>query len=214
MPRLAPYEARRAARGCCTKCGVKNPGVPARKRVSGPAPSSTLLCRSCLSTKAATRLATAHRRIAAGACTRCGVSLINSTLLECARCRSLARYWWAVRNGRPIPEILPPRTNGNQYAERNSAVTLPKAEILPPRTSKPRPTSTPPQTLVKSAGTRPHQLRACAMEPAPGFHADSMLPDRPEKQCSNCRRSFAPTLRRRMLCSVCYSGGDGGPMAA
>ena len=43
---------------------------------------------------------------------------------------------------------------------------------------------------------------------------DPPLLGRPKRKCSACGRMFQPTIRRRMLCSVCYSGGDGGPMAA
>ena len=42
---------------------------------------------------------------------------------------------------------------------------------------------------------------------------DPQLLNRPARACSSCGREFAPTLRRRILCAGCYSGGDGG-MAA
>ncbi len=63
------------------------------------------------------------------------------------------------------------------------------------------------------AGTQPHQLRAVALERAPGSQ-DRPLTGRPERPCSNCGRLFAPTLRRRMLCLRCFTGGDDGPLAA
>ena len=179
--RLDPLEARRLASGCCIRCGGPA-GVPKRTRASGRAPGG-LVCRTCLDRRAAQANSQARRRAEAGLCARCQIALVNFNFLECERCRSRSRRWWAKRNDRPLPEILPPQ---------------PK----------------PPRTLIRSAGMEPQQLRAVTLERVPGYHADRLLPNRPEKPCSNCGRSFAPTLRRRLLCDSCYRGGDGGPMAA
>lgn len=32
--------------------------------------------------------------------------------------------------------------------------------------------------------------------------------DRPKRRCSNCGRTFQPTVQRRMLCANCYRRGD------
>ena len=32
--------------------------------------------------------------------------------------------------------------------------------------------------------------------------------DRPKRKCSNCGRTFQPTVQRRMLCANCYRRGD------
>ena len=32
--------------------------------------------------------------------------------------------------------------------------------------------------------------------------------DRPKRRCSNCGRTFQPTVTRRMLCAYCYRRGD------
>ena len=171
-------ERRREARGDCIKCGTPTPGVPERKRVSGRAPTQHI-CRPCLDKRSAIRTVIDHRRVKIGLCVRCGVPLVNRTVRECAHCRSRERYWYAKRNGKPLPEILPART--------------------------PPPART--RTLMLSAGTKPSQLRAVAAEPAPGFHGDKPLTGRPERPCSCCGRKFAPTLRRRRLCLLCYSHG-------
>ena len=34
------------------------------------------------------------------------------------------------------------------------------------------------------------------------------LKDRPKRKCSNCGRTFQPTVQRRMLCASCYRRGD------
>ena len=176
-------ERRRKASGECILCGTPITGVAPRKRVSGRVPTQHV-CRPCLNRKAANQTAIDHRRVKIGLCVRCGILLVNRTVRECAHCRSRERYWYAKRNGRPLPEVLPPRT---------------------PR---------PPRRLIQPAGMEPLQLHAVAFEPAPGMHGDRSLPGRPERECSNCGQRFAITLRRRMLCARCYSGGDDGPMAA
>ena len=158
-------------------------GVPARKRVSGKKPAG-ITCRRCLDKKAAAQTARDHRRVAQGRCVRCNVNLINVNFRECASCRSRANRWWAKRNGRPLPEILPARTQ------------------LRPR------------TLRRPAGMKPEQLRATALERAAGMNADRPLPGRPERPCSACGQRFAPTLRRRLLCGSCFHRGDAGPDAA
>ena len=33
-------------------------------------------------------------------------------------------------------------------------------------------------------------------------------PDRPQRPCANCGSTFQPTLRRRMLCVLCYRDGE------
>ena len=172
MARLKPSEARRAATGCCIRCGAPT-GALQRARVSGRGPSG-LTCRPCLDKKSAAKTAKDHRRVAEGRCVRCNVNLINLAFRECAPCRSRANRWWALRNDRPLPAILPPRT--------------------PP----------PPRTLIPLPGMKPEQLRAVSLEPAPGINADRRLPGRPERECSNCGRRFAPTLRRRLLCYGCF----------
>ena len=40
------------------------------------------------------------------------------------------------------------------------------------------------------------------------YGRDSSRLDLPPRPCSKCRRPFQPTVRRRMLCRVCYHGGD------
>ena len=43
---------------------------------------------------------------------------------------------------------------------------------------------------------------------------DAPLIGRPKRACSNCRIEFKPTLRRRLLCRLCFHQGDLGPFAA
>ena len=180
MPRPDSLEARRAAMARCIRCGATI-GVLERKAVSGRAPGG-LVCRPCLNQRAAQANSQARRRADAGQCARCAIALVNLNFLECAQCRSKSRRWWAKRNGRPVPEILPPRT---------------------PKPDRP---------LIRPAGMAPNELRAVAMEPAPGPQGDRRLPGRPEKPCSNCGKLFAPTIRRRMLCWRCHTRD--GPLAA
>ena len=33
-------------------------------------------------------------------------------------------------------------------------------------------------------------------------------PDLPPRPCARCRKVFQPTPKRRMLCDVCFRGGD------
>ena len=37
--------------------------------------------------------------------------------------------------------------------------------------------------------------------------------DRPKRPCACCGRSFAPTVRRRLLCSGCFGRASESPMA-
>ena len=177
-------ENRREATGACILCGVQIPTGASRKRASGRGPTRHI-CRPCLDRKAAAATATDHRRVEQGLCVRCGIPLVNRTVRECAHCRSRERRWYALRNGLPVPEVLPQR----------------------PPPAAPRP-------LIKPAGMEPHQLRAADLERAPGMHNDRALPGRETRPCSNCHRPFVKSLRRRILCARCYSGGDDGPMAA
>ena len=178
-------EQRRESMGACILCGTQIDGTPERKRTSGRGPTRHI-CRPCLDKKCAAATAIAHRRVEHGLCTRCGILLVNRTVRECAHCRSRERHWYAKRQGKPPPEILPPR---------------------PPPRSLPRP------PLVAPAGLMPLQLRAEAREDAAG-NMDRRLPGHPKRKCSKCGESFAPTCRRRMLCLRCFQGGDTGPMAA
>ena len=176
-------EHRREASGACILCGVQIPTGASRKRTSGKGPTRHI-CRPCLDKKCAAATAADHRRVEQGLCVRCAVPLINHSVRECAHCRSRERYWYAKRNGRPLPQVLPPRT---------------------PR---------PPRRLIQPAGMEPLQLRAVAFEPAPGMHGDSPLPGRPERPCASCGRVFVQSQRRRMLCAYCWRSGDAGPYAA
>ena len=172
-------EQRRESTGACIRCGSPLAGVPKRKRVSGRAPSQ-FICRPCLDKRSASSTASDHRRLEQGLCVRCGIPRINLTVRECSHCRSLWRYWHAKRTNRPLPEIIPARTPP------------------PPRT----------RTLMLAAGTKPSQLRAVAAEPAPGSHSDRALTGCPSRSCSCCGRKFAPSLRRRRLCYICFKGRD------
>ena len=70
-----------------------------------------------------------------------------------------------------------------------------------------------PRPKIKAlAGMRPHELHACVPETV--RTGDRPLPNRPARPCSRCGRTFEPTLKRRMLCKGCFSGGDGGGLAA
>ena len=159
----------------CCKCGAATP-IPERKRASGRGPTSASHCRACLDARSAAQVRRVQLRAAKGQCGRCGVALVNFNFLECARCRSRTRRWWALRQGKAvIPELLPHRPTGKR----------------PP---------------AKAAGLKRQQINAVADEPAAGL-ADRPLADRPERSCSNCGRSFAPTERRRMLCEGCYTRG-------
>ena len=65
------------------------------------------------------------------------------------------------------------------------------------------------QHLVQPAGMRPDQLAAEVRGADISLRRDRPLPDRPKRPCSNCRRPFKPTIRRRMLCPRCFAGkGD------
>ena len=178
-------EHRREASGACILCGVQIPTGASRKRTSGRGPTRHI-CRPCLDRKCASATANDHRRLEQGLCVRCGIPLVNRTVRECAHCRSRERYWYAKRQGKPLPEILPARTPP------------------PPRTRTRRPLP----------GMNPAQLHAIAAEPAPGLNADRVLPGGSARPCARCRRPFAPTLQRRLLCWHCYTRGDPGPMAA
>ena len=120
-------------------------------------------------------------------CPMRGYRLVNRIAVrECAHCRSRERYWYAKRQGKPLPEILPART------------------------------SPPPQTWTRRPlpGMKPEQLRAVSLEPAPGLNCDRVLPGRSERPCSACGSMFRVTARRSRLCWHCWTYGDNGPMAA
>ena len=185
MRRLDPWQERRVANGCCLRCNAPT-GVATRKRASGRAPTTSYFCRACLDRKNAARAARDQSRVAECRCVRCGLELVNPSLKECARCRSRANRWYAMRRGNPLPPILPHRTPP------------------PPRTWTRRPLP----------GMKPEQLRAVSLAPAPGINADRRLSGRSERPCSRCGQRFAPTLRRRMLCAYCFHHGDAGPDAA
>ena len=38
-------------------------------------------------------------------------------------------------------------------------------------------------------------------------HGDAKLEGAPERPCSRCGKRFQPTLRRRLLCAGCFTGG-------
>ena len=178
-------ENRREASGACILCGVQIPTGASRKRTSGRGPTRHI-CRPCLDRKCAAAAAIDHRRLEQGLCVRCGIPLVNRTVRGCAHCRSRERRWYALRNNKPVPQILPPRP----------------PPPPPPRTRSPLP------------GMRPEELRAIASEPAPGMRADRPLTGRPQRACSNCGELFVASIRRRMLCAPCFKRGGDGPMAA
>ena len=70
--------------------------------------------------------------------------------------------------------------------------------------------------LLLAAGEAPGQKaatvtsvgnsRGAPLDAAPHHHnRDATLPGATKRACANCRRKFKPTLRRRMLCSYCFS---------
>ena len=62
------------------------------------------------------------------------------------------------------------------------------------------------------AGLRRFEMNA--IEPGPHPTGDRPLPDRPERPCSRCGKTFQPTLKRRMLCVGCFARATGGDEAA
>ena len=46
------------------------------------------------------------------------------------------------------------------------------------------------------------------VETGPGEKMFDAPLDRPKRKCSNCGRTFQPTVQRRMLCAYCYRRGD------
>ena len=136
------------------------------------------ICRPCLDRRCASSTASDHRRLEQGLCVRCGIPLVNRTVRECAHCRSRERYWYAKRHGKPLPEILPART---------------------PR---------PPRRLIPAVGMTPLQLRAELRGPEAAPTRDRRLHDQPKRRCSNCGTIFQPSIRRRMLCSGCFTRGN------
>lgn len=53
-------------------------------------------------------------------------------------------------------------------------------------------------------GRRAYGDRALRVVPS---NPDS--PPVPEKPCASCGTPFQPTVKRRMLCALCFRGGDG-----
>ena len=93
----------------CVRCGAATQ-IPERKRASGRAPSAVGHCRACLDARTAAQVGRNAARSAKGQCARCSIALVNFNFLECARCRSKSRRWWALRQGKAsVPEVLPHR---------------------------------------------------------------------------------------------------------
>ena len=71
-------------------------------------------------------------------------------------------------------------------------------------------------SIAGAAGVTPQRVaQVLTVKPLPDI-ADTREPgkvrdaplNRPKRRCSNCGRTFQPTVRRRMLCAYCYRRGD------
>lgn len=167
----------------CVRCGAATQ-IPERKRASGRAPSAVSHCRACLDARTAAQVGRNAARSAKGQCARCSIALVNFNFLECARCRSKSRRWWALRQGKKtVPDLLPHRPI-NQ---------------IPP---------------AKAAGLRPHQIRAVADTPAfgPADRPLADRPERACSKCG--RQFQPTHRRRVLCHACFTRSGDDGPMAA
>ena len=167
----------------CVRCGAATQ-IPERKRASGRAPSAVGHCRACLDARTAAQVGRNAARSAKGQCARCSIALVNFNFLECARCRSKSRRWWALRQGKAsVPEVLPHRPTNKR----------------PP---------------AKAAGLRQQQISAVADTPAFGLADKPLAdrPERSCSKCGKPFKPTA--RRRMLCVDCYHRGGDDGPMAA
>ena len=162
----------------CIRCGSPTE-IPKRKRKSGKAPTAASHCRACLDSRSAAQVRRVQLRASKGKCRRCSIALVNFNFLECARCRSRTRQWWAKRQGKAvIPDLLPHRPINKR----------------PP---------------AKAAGLRQQQINAVADEPAAGLADRPLAdrPERSCSNCGKPFKPTA--RRRMLCLYCYHRGGEG-----
>ncbi len=229
--RKAPCEpGRSACRPCLRNKAVyvsakraarRAAGLCIAARCDGIAEPGKSHCRACLASKSAERASTYQQRKEAGLCAECGKCPALPGLTRCAPCNAIntarqRRFKARTRAGKRKPAASWEAFGWSaSFVERVKARHGPKgpATCAAPGCRLPRQPGRDKCAACIRAGLADNRLEI-PESIASVLGNDPELPGAAERACARCGKSFQPTLRRRLLCDLCFRDDSTGVRTA